>query len=360
MRKLASIQRINDLIPIPGKDMIVQANVLGWSVIVRKADYHKDQLCVFIEPDAVLPERPEFEFLRSKNFRIKTMKMAGVLSQGICFPLTILPDGRDYKEGDDVTELLGITQYAPDMDVEAEPVEEKKIRWPRFLMRFKWFRRLVLPKKQKKGVFPDFLSKTDETRIQNLPFMLARKDITFVGREKIDGQSGTFFLRRIKRTFPWQKQKFDFGVCSRNRRLPHPDGSSYWEVAQRYHMEDVLKELIGDHEWVAIQGECISPKVQGNKYKVNKADLYCFNLIYPTGKVPCMKAESIVWVHGLKWVPLVYGDYHMPDTVEDVLDAATGKSCLRDTLREGIVFRNYEHNISFKAVSPEFLMKHDS
>lgn len=42
MRKLASIQRINDLIPIPGKDMIVQANVLGWSVIVRKADYHKD------------------------------------------------------------------------------------------------------------------------------------------------------------------------------------------------------------------------------------------------------------------------------------------------------------------------------
>jgi len=39
-----------------------------------------------VEIDSVLPERPEFEFLRSKDFRIKTMKMAGVISQGICFP----------------------------------------------------------------------------------------------------------------------------------------------------------------------------------------------------------------------------------------------------------------------------------
>ena len=43
--------------------------------------------------DDVFPEKPEFEFLRSKKFRIKTMKMSGVLSQGICFPMSMLPEG---------------------------------------------------------------------------------------------------------------------------------------------------------------------------------------------------------------------------------------------------------------------------
>lgn len=35
------------------------------------------------------------------------------------------------------------------------------------------------------------------------------------------------------------------------------------------------------------------------------------------------------------------------------------KSQLHNTLREGSVFRNYEKNISFKAVSPDFLIKND-
>jgi RNA ligase (TIGR02306 family) len=225
-------------------------------------------------------------------------------------------------------------------------------------MRFAWFRKLVLPKKQSKG-FPSFISKTDETRIQNLPFLLKKKDLIFVGREKVDGQSGTFFLKREKKRFPWQKKAFDFGVCSRNNRLLTPDSSSYWSVARRYQIKDALLGLIGDHEWVAIQGECVAPKVQGNKYKVDKPDLYCFNLIYPSGMVPCEEAEIMVGEYGLKWVPMVYKAYTLPDSVEQVLQDATGKSKLYDTAREGVVFRNYKHGISFKAVSPDFLIQHD-
>ena len=359
MRKLASIQRISALVPIPNKDRIVQANVLGWSVIVRKDEYHPGELCVFVEPDAVLPEKPEFEFLRDKKFRIKTMKMGGVLSQGICFPLSILPPYEDYQEGDDVTEALGIKQYEPTMDTEPhEEMSDSKCAYPKFLMRYKWFRRIVLPKK-KKGGFPDFIAKTDEIRIQNLPFLLSRKDITFVGREKIDGQSGTFFLRKEKGKFPWSKPKYEFGVCSRNLRLSTPDNSSYWQVAKKYEIEKVLRSLIGNSEWVAIQGECIAPNVQGNKYRVKEPDLYCFNLICQSGKVDCQIAESMLKPFGLKWAPLVYANYTIPDTVEEVLADATGQSALYNTLREGVVFRNYEHNISFKAVSPDFLIKHD-
>lgn len=118
--------------------------------------------------------------------------------------------------------------------------------------------------------------------------------------------------------------------------------------------------MIGDHDWICIQGEVVGPKIQGNKYKLSECDLYCFNLITSDGIVPCKYAEGDVGEHGLKWVPLVHYPYTMPDSVEQVLKDATGKSALYDTLREGVVFRNYENNISFKAVSPEFLIKNDA
>lgn len=46
-------------------------------------------------------------------------------------------------------------------------------------------------------------------------------------------------------------------------------------------------------------------------------------------------------------------------TVPEVLEYATGKSQLYDTLREGIVFRSEDGKQSFKAVSPEFLLKNN-
>lgn len=92
MRKLASIKTVSDLIPIEGKDRIILAMIDGWSVIVKKGEFNIGDKCVYVEIDSVLPDKPEFDFLSKNNFRIKTMKMAGVISQGICFPLSILPE----------------------------------------------------------------------------------------------------------------------------------------------------------------------------------------------------------------------------------------------------------------------------
>lgn len=319
-----------------------------------------------MEPDSVLPEREEFEFLRSKKFRIKTMKMGGVLSQGICFPLSILPE-RDtpYEEGEDVTEILGIKKYEPyeDEPVQTEAKPKKKLHpVVRFMLRvpgLRWIAKKIWKNKPNRKAWPEFLQKTDETRIQNMPFILKRKDITFEVHEKVDGQSGTFFLKKEKKRYPWSQQKYDFGVCSRNLRLFTPDNSSYWTVAKKYNIRDVLLDLIDGRDWVAIQGECIASNVQGNKYHVTEPDLYCFNLIYPEGKVDSVDAMEIVSEYGLKWVPLIDVNFTLPDTVEEMLAYATDISKLYDTLREGVVVRNYTHNISFKAVSPDFLIKWD-
>lgn len=359
MRKLASIKTISEILPIEGKDRIVLAIIDGWSVIVQKDQYEAGGKCIYVEIDSVLPEKPEFEFLRKNNFRIKTMKMAGVISQGICFPLSILPEKKGgYEVGEDVTDVIGIKQYEKTMDKEpAENDTQKKAKYPRFLMRMPWFRKLVLPKKAAKG-FPSFISKTDETRIQNMPFILKDKR-EWIATEKIDGQSGTFCLVRHKSRVPLIKDKFEYIVCSRNLRLGAKDNSSYWRVSDRYQIENALKNMIGDRDWIALQGECIAPNVQGNKYKVTEPDFYAFNLIYPTGRLGSAMARNICLQHGLKFVPIIDTGYVLPDSVNEVLDYAHGKSAIGETLREGIVFRSKDGKQSFKAVDPLFLLKYD-
>ena len=362
-RKLASIKTISDIQPIEKRDRIELAIVDGWQIIVRKDEYQIGDKTIFVEIDSVLPELPEFEFLRSKKFRIKTMKMAGVLSQGICLPLSILPKDREYNLEDDVTEIIGIKQYEGTRDIESEEKvfeTNKKFQHPifKFLFKYSFFRNILLPKKQNKG-FPEFIHKTDECRIQNMPFILNNKNNTYIVREKIDGQSGTFFLKRKSKKWFWQKECYDFGVCSRNLRLWNRTDSSYWFVAKKYNIKEVLMKLIKDNDFVAIQGECISPRVQGNKYKVSEPDLYVFNLIYPDGKVCCLWGEEILNYHGIKWCPLINQNYILPDSVNELLDYSTGNSKLHNTLREGIVCRDYKNKISFKAVSPDFLIKND-
>ena len=357
VRNLASIRKIDQILPIEGKDRIVLAIVDGWSVIVRKDEFSTGDLCVYIEIDSVLPEKPEFEFLRSKNFRIKTMKMAGCISSGICFPLSILPIG-DYHFGDDVTNVLGIKQYTPTMDTGDLPAEfGRRKRYPRFLMRMAWFRRIVL-KKCGNTEFPSFLRKTDETRIQNIPHVLDDREKEWIATEKIDGQSGTFALRRIKSKIPFIRDRFEYIVCSRTRRLPHHDSSSYWSVSDKYHIESVLREFIGENDYVYIQGEVVGPRIQGNKYNLSEYDLYVFNVGTEMGRLDSVRAKLVCVDRGMKFVPILE-KMRLPETVDEVLQYAHGKSAIGDTLREGVVFRSLDGRESFKAVDPLYLIKYD-
>lgn len=101
MRKLASIQRIWDIIPIEGADKIELAKVLGWQCVVNKGQFEKGDLAVYFEIDSFLPIRPEFEFMRSSSykktdimgegFKIRTMKFRGQISQGLVLPISIFP-----------------------------------------------------------------------------------------------------------------------------------------------------------------------------------------------------------------------------------------------------------------------------
>ncbi|WP_337564108.1 hypothetical protein [Megasphaera sp.] len=65
MRKLASIQKIISLTPIPNADRIELARVLGWKCVVKKGEFKVGDKCVYIEIDSIPPsDNPVFDFLK--------------------------------------------------------------------------------------------------------------------------------------------------------------------------------------------------------------------------------------------------------------------------------------------------------
>ena len=145
-------------------------------------------------------------------------------------------------------------------------------------------------------------------------------------------------------------------MCSRNLRLKE-DNSNYWKIAREHNLNEVLKKLIGDKEFVTIQGEIYGQKIQGNKYKLNGIDFRVFNLIYPDRNVPTEEFTEILKGYGIESVSIVVQNYKLPEAIHDIVEFSKGKSVLCDRNREGIVFRNYEKNISFKVINPDFLLE---
>ena len=208
MRKLASIQIINNIFPIEGSDFIEQVQILGWNLVTKKGEFNINDKCIYIEIDSIVKECPEFEFLRKYKFRVKTQKIRGVISQGLAIPLQMFNISEKLEVGTDVTELLGITKYLSPSEREEIIQQERKLtneknKLKKFMMRYSWVRKLFLNKKQKSG-FPYWVSKTDEERVQNIPHVISQfANHEVYVTEKIDYQSVTFTGKLVPRFNNW-------------------------------------------------------------------------------------------------------------------------------------------------------------
>jgi RNA ligase (TIGR02306 family) len=335
MRQLASIQIIKDIIEHNNADTLEIARVLGWTLCVMKGQFKVGDKIVFIEPDAILPEgKPEWEFMRTRGFRLKTIKLCGVISQGLCFPFSILPEGT-YEEGQYVDEILGITQYQPYTPAQLAG--------------------------EVKGSFPDFLFKSDEDRIQGVPELLQKhQGKKFYVSEKCDGTSMSVFLNNGI-----------FGVCSRNLELKETEGNSYWKVARELNIESKLMGEVNKLPMnVALQGELVGPGVQGNKYKLDKLTFLVFNVfdINRRKYLDYNDFKDVVYGLGLISVPIISENYLLPKTVDELVEFSKAQSLLnKDVLREGIVLRplveeyseDLRGRLSFKVINPDFLLKYN-
>ena len=208
-RALAHIEKIEWVKPIEGADNIELIGVLGWGCIAKKGEFKIGDPVVYIEIDSLCPATDErFVFLESKKYKIKTMKLSkfNVISQGIALPLTQFEELKGKKQGEDVTDILGIVYAAPQEQEEKSDVAEEALK-RRFrknpivkkLMRYSWFRklmaRLFVDKNEQKKLFPDWIVKTDEVRIENAPKYL-ESDEHWVVTEKLDGTSCTYAVKQ--------------------------------------------------------------------------------------------------------------------------------------------------------------------
>jgi hypothetical protein len=381
-RALAYIQHVTNIRPIDGADNIEQCNVLGWNLICKKGEFHEGDPCVYIEIDSKVPEREEFEFLRAKGFKVKTMKLGkfNCISQGLAMPQSAFKELAGLSEGTDVTDILGIKYSVqednarksngdPNAKYKSMAARHQKIfkkKWARWMMRRSWGRKVMFfffgKKKDNPRGFPSFVSKTDEERVENQPWRISDGK-TYIATEKLDGTSCTYALERKGRN------KFEFYVCSRNVRQQdekqecYHDHNIYWDLAFKYNIEQHLKDILNQFpklKWVCIQGEGVG-SVQGNPLKLKEDDLYVFNFKdSERGRYNSIIGRAIIEKMGMKWVPIL-GKVQMPDTMEELKALATGKSKVNpDVMREGIVYRSLDGSDSFKNVSREYLLKHNN
>ena len=398
-RELAYLVKIDGIEPIPGYDRVETAIVGGWHVIVQKGQFEVGDPAIYFEIDSRVPSNKEcFAFLEKRNYKIKTLKMCKTISQGLLmhpsdFDWEIQVDGSVWIPGDGdhgrhyvddesrfLTKILGVTyaeaednqRKAPSMDkykkmAQRHPHIFKKpfVRW---LMKRNWGKKLMFfffgKKKDKKNGWPTWVSKTDEERVENMPWILNDKTKKWIATEKVDGSSTTFTMKRGK----WGK--FEFYVCSRNvcfdsvDKPCYYDTNIYWEMAEKYHMFDVLKDILIDHpefEWVTIQGETYGEGVQKNTYDIKGHDFRAFNLIDSViGRWNSVEMQELLEIkYDIPCVPILDSVFVMPDTVEELRDYVNSiPSVINNKMKEGIVFRTQDGVQSFKCVSPEYLLKY--
>lgn len=353
MRKLATIETISEIKTHNNADSLELAMIRGWQVVVRKNEFKVGDKVIYIEIDSWVPHTIA-PFLSKGQFprvyegvegqRLRTIQLRKELSQGLILPIEIVDPSliTDCSDGFDLTEILGILKWEPTNSAH-------------------------LAGKQA-GLFPSFLSKTDQERIQNcfhdMASLSERESMRWVIEEKLDGSSTTVYVNFEN------SDTYEVGVCSRNFKLKlsddNKDNTYVKTVSEAGYLDNIHK--LGKS--FAIQGELCGPGIQGNKYKLQKHIFYVFDVYLIDERRYASITERWEILQSLislgvdvQQVPHL-GVVQMPDSVKSCLEMADGKSKVNpQTKREGIVFKAQDvvqgKVVSFKAISNSFLLSYN-
>lgn len=347
MRKLASVQYIHQIEPIEGADRIELAHVLGWQCVVPKGTFQVGDLGIYYEIDSFLPMKPEYEFLKSSSYRkneimgegyrIKTMRMRGQLSQGLLLPLSTFPDlpPELREKGSDVTNFLGVRKWE---------IEERATDFGTII-----------------GTLPSGVPKTDETRVQSMPELIAELDRQpYYITTKMDGSSHSVTINR----------NGEFHVTGHNYEYADDNKSSFYEFLKKHGIIERLNQYIAEYDYktLTLQGEFCAPGIQGNPVKLKEPHWYVFTVIADGKRCGLVKMRQICYELNVEAVPLEeIGEYFAEKytTVDAVLARAEKSTYPTGAKAEGIVVRPIEPcysptlgtDLSMKAVSNSYLLK---
>lgn len=362
IRKLATIAKILNIVPIEGADNIEIAYIRGWHVVVKKGEFKPGNFCIYVEVDSVLPDGlnlekaqewkilqkslskassdsekekikiqmeeisklntiPEFEFLRASKFRIKTKRIFEEISQGICFPLSILYRAifftgqgeneeavemidfgngniQELQEDIDVTEFLNIVQFIP-----PDPA--------------------IMGGDQKGDLENVGVLISDEERLENLFSKYEKlRQFKYYKTEKLEGTSFTAYIKDGV-----------FGVCGRTIEFKIPEESTpvnemnvYWKMAKKLDLENQLRKLIYNVNLetksdIAIQGELVGEGIQGNIYKLKGQEVRFYNA-FNIGEQEYIDYDifiKLIKEMNLNTVPILDDNFSLPENPQDIL-----------------------------------------
>jgi len=351
MRKLATIRKIDSVEKHPNADKLDICKVGGWNVITKRDEFKSGDYGVYFEIDSFLPKKEPFLFLEGRcnkklngeeGYRLKTIKLRGVISQGLLLPLNLFSELKNVEssDGTDVTETLRIKKY-----------EKPEIN-SNFSSRIS---------KSNSKPFPSFIPKTDQERLQNLmEYFETKKEVLFEVTKKLDGTSLTIYYNDGK-----------LGVCSRNLELEDKE-NIYWSMVSELKLDEALEKYCQKYSRnLALQGELCGPNIQKNRLKLNKNELFTFDIYDIDNKRYCLPEERVKIFNEiakdckeLKHVPIVEKSIKIFEKFRDfesLHDYVSKIKSINDTIIEGLVFKSceyyYNEIISFKVVNNNYLLK---
>lgn len=323
--KLAIIEKILEIEPIPDADNIELAKIQGWKSVIKKNEYKVGDTIVFVPIDTVMQPKEWNKFFwnkkdPSKPINVKIMKLRGVFSAGLIFPVTILGD-HSFNLGDDVSSLLEISKYEKPIPIHLTG--------------------------QVAGNFPTHLvSKTDEDNLlSNIEVLKEFQNVDMVEASlKIDGTSSSYI----------KESDGKFRVCSRNQELKDTETNVYWRMARKYNIENVLRA------GYCIQAEIAGPGIQGNKCGFNELCLKVFNVFDLSTREPLHRNswwKAFNFEHNIPYVPIIRNftreEFNALST-DDLQNWVNNFQYENKTPAEGVVFRGFK---DYKSVYSKKLQK---
>jgi len=353
-----NVVRIKELRKHPNADSLSLVDIEGYQVVVRTDEFRLGAQYIYVHPDSVVPVTKPFKFLWAdreypdgvipdRKRRVTVRKFRGEWSEGLLLPVAKFPElgspiAQWVQEGQDVSELIGVTHYEePEPGFNLGTQGTKRSLWQRILKFFGFGYKPFGPKNAP-GTY-------DVESLKNYPRVFAAGEPVIV-TEKIHGSNARYM--------------FDgktFWVGSHNRWCKE-QGNIWWDVAKKYPW---IEAFCREYPKFTLRGE-VTPTPKGYAYGFEtEKQFFAFDLQKPDGSyVP----KSTLYKHmGIqRFVPIIYqGPY---DAVK-MKELAEGKSLVEGAknIREGIVISSVEERqvrgvgrAQLKLKSLKFLEKENS
>lgn len=345
---MVTIEEIAEINNIENADRLQLAKLKGldFQFVIPKDQYELGEYVVYFPVDSILPidliDRLGLTGKlagKDKN-RVKTIKLRGVISQGIVAKFdtvfefaeisnTDLIFPEDWVTGTDITELVFVKKYE---------IDDTYIPNGKGTGRAGWLKPL-----------PSHVAKYDiESCQRNMDIVkihLINDDIDefVVITEKLEG---SHFALTVNRDGNWT-------VCQRNYAIdPEKIENHLWvKLAMDSGLiEKGLHTLLYQVEYanaqnITFRGEVIGPGVQGNIYKLDKPALKIFEVEFDGLPIAAVQFLSFCDYWKIDTVPVLYAGLihkwiNRVTGADNIVDSSNGKSEINPSvLREGIVIK---------------------